>query len=236
MRLSTHAVHHVTNLLVYMKYTQKKNKNKKKQRRKGNQHGLGNLDQLATEIDGICRRNLPDGRISGGILEGHESEIRQNALIKVLGGFLSGNPDYARARKTNDPGAIMMVVERTVAIALRICKVRMTKQLTIQAIRHTQITEHNGGVCRHPSELQPTEWPQQIQHGVLLNGIARAVSLQKLSAKNARVVAMRIEEGLSVERISEILEVTPSAIYQQLDRVVTVLPAVLERLEPSFEC
>ena len=217
-----------------MKYTQKKNKNK--QRRNRNQHGLGKLDQLATEIDKICRRNLPDGKIRGGILEGHESEIRQNALIKVLGGFLKGNPEYELARKSNDPDAILMVVERTVAVALRLCKLRMSKKLTIHAIRHTQITEMNGGVCRHPSELPAAEWPQQIQHGVLMHGVARAVSLRQLSAKNASVVAMRIEEGHSVQRISEILEISESAVYQQLDRVYTVLPQVLERLEPSFEC
>jgi len=216
------------------KYTQKKNKHK--QRRNCNKHGLGNLDQLATKIDGICRRNLPDGKIRGGILEGHESEIRQNALIKVLGGFLGGNPEYARARKSNDPDAILMVVERTVAVALRLSKVRLARKLAVHAIRHTQINELNGGVCRHPSELQAAEWPHQIQHGVLMSGIARAVSLRKLSTKNARVAAMRIEEGLSVQSISEILEITPSGVYQQLDRVYTVLPKVIERLEPSFEC
>jgi len=221
---------------VYMKtkYTQKQHKNKK--RSKSNQHGLGNLDQLATEIDGICRRNLPDGKIRGGILAGHESEIRQNALIMVLGGFLAGNPECDRARKSHDPDAILMVLERTVAVALRLSKVRLARELAKQAIRHTQITEMNGGVCRHPSELQAGEWPHQIQHGVLMNGIARAVSLRQLSAKNARVVSMRIEEGLSVQRISEILEIMPSAIYQHLDRAYAVLPKVLERLEPSFEC
>jgi len=217
------------------KYTQNRKKNSNKQRRKGHRHGLGELDQVATEIDKLCREMLPDGRIRSGILSGSEPEVRQNALIMAMGGFLLGNPEYSRARMSNDSVAIRGGVERTVAIALQISKMRLGRELAKQSIRHTQLSEHNVGECRHPSEIQPVEWPWEVQHAVMMKGLARAVSHGKLSPSNAWVFAMRVGEGLTVQEISRILKVTPGAVYQQIDRVRTVLPEVLEWVEASFE-
>ena len=72
MRLSTHSGHEKTNARWCMKskYTQNTKKNSNKQRRKAYRHGLGELDQVATEIDKLCREMLPDGRIRSGILSG----------------------------------------------------------------------------------------------------------------------------------------------------------------------
>ena len=160
----------------YTRNTNKKNRNK--QRRKGK---LGELDHLAAAIDKSCREMLPDGRIRGGNLVGRESEVRQNALIMAMGGFLSGNPEYSRARMSNDSVAICGGGERTVAIALQISKMRLGRELVKQSIRHTQLTEHNIGECRHPSEIQPVEWPWEVQQAVMMKGLARAVSHGKLS-------------------------------------------------------
>jgi len=223
---------------VYMKakYTHdnRKKKNKYKQRSKRDRHCLREHEQLAAEIDMICRRILPDNRIQFGALAGSEPEIRQNALIMALGGFLAGNPEYARARKSNDSNAIRPAVERTDAIALQISKMRLGRELVKQFIRHTQLSEHTIGECRHPSEIQPVEWPWEVQQAVMMKGLARAVSHGKLSPSNAWVFAMRVGEGLTVQEISKILKVTPGAVYQQIDRVRAVLPEMLDGVEVSF--
>jgi len=218
------------------KYTHdnRKKKNKYKQRSKRDRHCLREHEHLAAEIDMICRRILPDNTIQFGALAGSEPEIRQNALIMALGGFLAGNPEYARARKSNDSNAIRPAVERTVAIALRLCKLRLSQDLAQHSSRHTQLSEHNGGECRHPSYLEPAEWPREVQHAVIRQGLARAVTHGKISSSNAWVAAQRIVEGLTVLEISTILDVTPGAVYQQLDRVRTVLPEVLYGVEVSF--
>lgn len=215
------------------KYIRNRNKTTSPGKTQQDQHG--EFEQLATEIDKICRRKLPDGTIRGGILGGREPEIRQHALEMTMGGFLARNPDYARAKIHNDLGAIPVAIERATAVALRLCKARLARTLSKESSRHTQVTEQNGGISMHPAALDVRDWSNQIKHGVLTTGIVRALQLRKLSVANAEIAAMKLEEGLSVVEIARILKITPGAVYQRLDRVRAVLPKVIESIEAPYE-
>ena len=214
------------------KYTKTK---KDSSKRKHESHSrLKNLSGPADEIDSICRKRHPDGVIRSGILAGREPEIRQEALIMVLSGFLEGHPGYQAAKESGNQEIMESQMERCVAIALRICKKRLKSILVRNSERHVPITDQHGGICKHPSDWNTSDWPLSVRVSVILRATDEAVKLKKISPMNAGLLNMVVSEGMNVEEISTRLAVSPNAIYQQLQRIRKVLPEVIGQLEPIF--
>ncbi|MGJ8642074.1 MAG: hypothetical protein ACSHX9_01595 [Luteolibacter sp.] len=211
------------------KYNEQQKNNSKRQTEA---QRLANLAGPAEELDAICRRRLPDGLIRSGVLEGRESEIRQEALIMCLSGYLEGSSRYRVARASKDSQSIELEMTRCVSIAMRHCKARMQKKLNIQNGRNILIDEINGGHCVHPSDWQTEDWPSAVRVEVMLRAVDEAVHSGKLSAVNAGILGMVVVDGKSVEEIAESMKVSQSAIYQQMRRVRKILPELMERFEP----
>ena len=76
-------------------------------------------DDLRNRIEEIARRRLPD-RVLGGILAGREAEIRKDATIMLLKGFLLGKLAFPEAAERG--GRSTFHLERGVSIALKHCK------------------------------------------------------------------------------------------------------------------
>ena len=69
-----------------------------------------------------------------------------------------------------------------------------------------------------------------------LCGIRRAADRNLISASNADVARLVLEEGMSVERVAAQRGVTQGAIYQQLSGLRAVMPAVMAEIEvPTFD-
>ena len=211
------------------------NSNKQKSRTKGKQNQLDDLEQIAAELDLICRRRLRDGAIQKGILVGMESAIRQQTLIKAIGGFLQKNPDYIKARKSGENAAVHAAMEKCAAIAMKFCKAQIKAELTHQKAHQTKLTEANGGSCVHPSMLKPSAWPADVKARIVMISVSLAVSEGSLSAANAGIVDMVCVQGLRANEVARLLGVEPPAVSQQLRRVKKVLPEVMERVEVSWD-
>jgi hypothetical protein len=93
--------------------------NKNKNRKKNASNRLDEFEEIAIRLDKISRRHLPDGVIHEGILAGCEAEIRQEALILAIGGYLEGNHGFRDAVIRQNHTAIQSTMERCVAITLR---------------------------------------------------------------------------------------------------------------------
>lgn len=89
------------------KYT-KTNKNSSKPNH-GNRSRFKALSGPADEIDALCRKKLPEGVIRSGNLVGREPEIRQDALIMALSGFLEGHPGYRSAKESGNQVRVCVV-------------------------------------------------------------------------------------------------------------------------------
>jgi len=74
---------------------------------------------LGDRIEEIARRRLPD-RVLGGILAGKEAEIRNEAAIMLLKGFLLGKLAFPEVAERG--GRSTFHLERGVSIALKHCK------------------------------------------------------------------------------------------------------------------
>jgi len=207
------------------------NRNQQKSPNKGKPNRQEDLEQLAAEMDTIYRRRLPDNVIRCEILGGKESEIRQEALIMAVGGFLHRNPGYIQARKMNNREAIQVAMERCAAITLRYSKARIAFESSQRASHHTQVNENNGGSCQHPSQLKTSEWPLQVKASVVMTSVARAVREGSLSQANADIVAMVYDKGLPVIQVARLRGTSSTAVYQQLRRVRKVIPEVMEWVE-----
>ena len=208
----------------------KNNRNQQTSLTKVKLNPLDDLERIAVEMDVICRRNLPNGKISSGNLAGREPEIRQQALIMAVGGFLQQNPGYIQALKSKDENALAVAMERCAALTLRYSKWEIIRELT-PASRHIQLEEYHGGFCQHLSEMQPSDWPVDAIAGVVKRSVDLAVKGGRLSLANAGIVAMRCYRNLPVSQIALLLGVTPKAVYLQLDRVRNVIPEISKWIE-----
>jgi len=194
--------------------------------------GHGNSYQYANQIDAVCRRRLGDNVIMKGVLAGRESEIRQEALLMLMSGFLAGNPRFSAAIKANNAVAIAFEIERSTAIALSKCKKRLASYLTHVCSVHVQISERNGGSCNHPYDRHIHEWMPDTRIKMVLSGLKTAVKAKQLSEGNAKLVTMIIKDGRSITEVAAQFRVSSNAIYQRLRRVRKVLPELLSRLDP----
>ena len=199
------------------------NSNKQKSPTKGKPNRLDDLEQLAVELDKICRSSLPDGVIQKGILAGMEPAIRQQTLLKAIAGFLEKNTDYIKARKSGNEAAVHAAMKKCVAIAMRYSKAQIKEELTNYESRHTELTVSNGGFCMHPSLLQPTDWPADVKARMVMIGMNRAVQEGCLSSANSVIVDMVCVKGLRTCEVARILRIKPPAVSQQLRRVKKVL-------------
>ena len=218
-----------------MRTNTKNNSNKQRKSTKGKLNRLDDLDQIATELDMICRRRLRDGSIQEGILAGMELAIRQQTLLKAIGGFLHNNRDYIEARKSGNEDAVHAAMTKCVAIAMRYCKAQIKAELTHPESHHMELTESNGGSCMHPSQLIPTAWPTDVKARIVMISVRLAVSEGSLSAANAGIVDMVCVQGIRRSEVARLLGIKPPAISQQLRRVKKVLPEVMARVEMSWD-
>ena len=195
---------------------------------------LGKLDRLAEEIDTLVRGALKDG-VLGGILCGHEDEIRQDAILLVLDWLMRGDRESAECHvtgKKNSKGPWNL--SRLVAKALRFCKLRARRHLTAEAIRNESLNELNGGFSIHHTDLAPWEWSNSIRRQMALSALQIAVRSGRLSASNACVVRQLLSGRMSVEDVATRLKVTGNAIYQRLNRIRRILPDVIAEIEVPF--
>jgi hypothetical protein len=209
----------------------KKQKTKKTNSAKLTNHQSNELEIIAKKMDEISRRRLPDGVIRCGVLKGLEPEIRQEALIMSVGGFLQQNTDYIDADQKHDDAAVKSSMEKCMAIALAIVKIRMTSRLTHELARTHQLTEENGGTRQHPSQIQPSDWSSDVKSFVIMRSVAKAVHQGKLSVSNASIVSMICEHGMPAEEVALAVGISRSAVYQQVWRVRRVLPEVMNQVE-----
>jgi hypothetical protein len=209
----------------------KKQKTKQTKSAKPTNHQTNDLEIIAKRMDEISKRRLPDGVIRHGVLKGMEPEIRQQALIMSVGGFLQENADYLDARQKRDEAPIQRSMEKCMAITLALVKRRLASRLTCELARTRELTEENGGTVPHPSEIRPCDLPSDVKAVMIMRSVARAVHQGKLSISNASIVSMICVRGLAAEEVAVAVGITRSAVFQQVWRVKRILPEVMNQVE-----
>lgn len=211
--------------------TKSKKRNPSKNYTKKNSSRLDDIERVASDLDEIGRRHLPDGVIPQGILRGCEAEIRQEALLLAVGGFLQRNPGFRDASAKRDDEAIGMATERCMAIALQITKRRIASRLAKENERMKPLTEATGGMCEHPTSRHPCDWPVDVKADIIMRSVVTAVSQGKLSVSNATIISMVCERGMRVEEVAKAARISRSAVYQQIYRVRRVIPEIINHNE-----
>lgn len=193
---------------------------------------LKRLAGPADELDAICREKLPDGVIRSGCLVGHEAEIRQEALIMSLSGFLEGRPLYQEAKARHDQDVMHVEMIKCASYALRTCKKRLERKLFISNQRLVPLNDQDSETQQIASSLDSCDWPLSARVSVALRAADDAVREGKISVMNANILTMIVSDGLSATEISGKLGISTNAVYQQLNRVKRILPELISELEP----
>lgn len=153
-------------------------------------------------------------------------------MLMLMSGFLLGNPRLVAAKKAKRPNAIAFEIERSTAIALSKCKTRLASKLVDADSTHVQISEQNGGRCKHPYDREVHEWMPDTRVRMVMSGMEIAVKEKKLSPDNAELVTMIVKDGRTVAEVAAQYSVSSNAIYQRIRRVGKMLPEFLSRLDP----
>jgi hypothetical protein len=192
---------------------------------------LRRLTGPADELDAICREKLPDGVIRSGSLVGREAEIRQEALIMCLSGFLDGRPGYRSARARNDHEVMHIELIKCASSAMRICKMRLAKKLSDSNAKFLPLNGYDAEICEIPISLDTCDWPLSARVSVVLRAADDALRERKISGMNADVLTMAVSDGLCASEIADKLGITTNAVYQQLQRVKRELPVFINKQE-----
>ena len=191
---------------------------------------------MAAAFDEATRSRLPDG-VLGGVLRNHEAEIRQDAVLIQLKWYLKHHRGLAAggARKRQNRHCCWNF-PKAAAYALKYAKLRYIARLAIKSGNNEPLSEANGGVCQHAVDLPLWRLPKAVRQAMALCGIRLAADRRLISAGNADVARLVIEEGMPVAGVAARHGVTRGAIYQQLRRVGAVVAAVMDDIEvPTFD-
>src|SRR5690606_665265 len=141
------------------------------------------LNRLADHLTSLAATRLRDG-VLDGVLRGRETEIRQDAVLQVLGYYL--RDELARMGGQPTAGSVW-VPERSLAYALRINKLRLVRKLAREAHRTIPVDERNGGCCQHPQEMSSAQWPEESLKEMIREAIMIAARTGRISPQNACV-------------------------------------------------
>jgi hypothetical protein len=182
---------------------------------------------LADFVEEDVRRRLPDG--DGR--HGNAADIRQQACLRLLGHHLTGNAGLLQATKTGNENEIDKQLRISIASAVRFERMEATRKAGREATRRRELTEENGGTCRHPAGRSFWELPYELQRQLVLAALRTAVAQGLVTRPNASVVTRMIEENLTEAEVSRALGVSRQAINQQVLKVRKHLPKLLASQE-----
>lgn len=120
---------------------------------------------------------------------------------------------------------------KAAAHALKYAKLRHIDRLEAECGNQEPLNESNGGACGHDSDCPLWRLPKAVRRAMALCGIRRAEHRGLISTDNADVARLVLEAGISIKRVAAQRGVTRSAIYQQLSRIGSVLPQIMEEIE-----
>ena len=189
--------------------------------------GVGNLDQMAVELEDLARKRLPD-RVLQGVMAGHEDDIRQDAILLALGWYLR-----SESSPTGLPGHAWHP-PRAIAGALRIARRDCIKALMKEQKALRELPHHQTGTTCHPVMIRKCDWPTPTMRTLVSTAIHVAHRTGKISASNATVALEVLVDGIQVAEVAKRCNVHRSNIYQHLTRVRRHIPTIIDRLEVSM--
>ena len=168
-----------------------------------------------------------------GVMAGMESEVCQEACAILFGKFLLRNRLLQEATDQEDLKDIGSHLRWSVKKCLEIAVLRLARK------RARELAMHEAGLDLletrpHPRLKTYLDLTCDERCAVALAALQLALQQRLLSAKNARVARMILEEGMSPRDVGKRMGVSPRAINQQLARVAAQLSILKEAVEIEF--
>jgi DNA-directed RNA polymerase specialized sigma24 family protein len=214
-----------------MKTHPKTNQKNNNRSNPSNPENDSDLEMIANDLTALASRHLPD-HVLGGILRGHEADIRQDAVLLAM------RWHAARRKKSaaGCPPAEPWIPARAVCAALRYKKLEHAKeqQAELRARQSLAVAEKARQVSE-PVSGQDEPRPIDVLVDLLRRAIRAALETGQLSPANASVAWRVFVDRVPARELAEQLGLHRSAIYQHLDRVRRVVPGILRQFEYPYE-
>jgi len=187
------------------------------------------LNVLAAEIEWECRQRMRDGCLNG-LLHGHEDEIRQSACLLLLRRFLAGNHKLNASFEECNRTTLSIELSKSIFAALRYSKLQLARRLSVEASRRVELDEFHQGITLHSSQRSFFALPEDTRRELVLAAVRIAEDRGRITEANASI-AREIIDGANVSDIAERLQISRTAVYQQITRLKKYLPKILDQLE-----
>ena len=179
------------------------------------------LDALTNLLNEQITTLVPLDRFGGTILQGHESAVRQDALIMLSGGFLKGNSKLVEATATHDHGRVAEELMRSLSAAIRFVRLRIRREIVKEQRRVFPFISEVASTL----PIQSYEEDLRTIERVLMRAL-REHRITLLDQKLARAV---ICDGENYKKVSRWLQISKSQGYRRLKRAVKVLQQLIDK-------
>jgi len=180
-----------------------------------------------------CRLHLGRGALKG-LMAGMESEVSQEALTMLFSSFLRRNERLHNATDHKNLSEIENSLRWSIRRCLRIAISRIARIKKREAERVVQGIDLDAlESALHPRLRKYGDLTCDERCAMALAALQLAVQHRLLSAKNAKVTRMILEEGINPRNAAKRMGVSPRAINQQLVRVAAKLSILKDAVEIS---
>jgi len=176
-----------------------------------------------------CKRSVPP---LGGIMNGHEREVIQEAGLMLLGAFLMRNERLHAATHAEDLDEIDRHLRASIERCLNFSIKRIARTRAVELSRRADgFDESVFGSVSHPRERLDNDLSPAERCALALGALQLGLNKRFLTERAAEIAKLTLEEGLNGREIARRLGISPSAVSQQLRRVSSQLSILQNAVE-----
>jgi hypothetical protein len=181
------------------------------------------IEEMAGTLNNIANMKLREGTLPR-MLQGQESEIRQDAVLKALGWYKK------YVLWSNQTEHENWCPERSLNYALKWTILDHLKVIS-KHMPSVDDPKFMGLVCAYGSKKDKIDYNIAQIAEILRIAVRKALESGEITSSNAMIAMMVIDEEKPVQAIARQLGVDRSGIYQQLRKLKHVLKPILEQMD-----
>ena len=193
------------------------------------------MDAFSWALDHELRLRMPDKSL-GGLLQGRESEIRQDAHLLLLQKLLVGNHRLVAATGNDSPETIEGEIARSVGAGVSYSFRRLRRKTSRDTKRWCALSDVNSGAALSCSPVIDEAVPYSALVELATRCLRNGVRKKQLSAKTAGIGLAMLNRGWSQAEIARRTRKSRASVSQKVAVIRTYLRSEMEsEIEDYFQ-
>jgi len=179
------------------------------------------LDALTNLLNEQITTLVPLDRFGGTILQGHESAVRQDALIVLIGGFLVGNQRLVQVTSTLDHDLIADQLMRSINAAVRFVRLRVRRKIVAEQRRMLPFVGEGASTLPTQSHEEDLRTIERV--------LIKALREHRITLLDQKLAHAVICDGQNYKKVSRWLKISKSQGYRRLKKSIKILQQLIDK-------